>query len=48
MWAEILSENRSEVLKGLRALISQLEVAAGALENLSAVGEKQSQGCSLS
>ena len=48
MWAEILSENRSEVLKGLRALISQLEVAAGALENLSDVGEKQSQGCSLS
>jgi prephenate dehydrogenase len=47
MWTEILTENRTEVLKGLRALISQLELAAQALERENPVAVNQAEDCSL-
>jgi prephenate dehydrogenase len=47
MWTEILTENRVEVLKGVRALISQLEVAAQALENVRSDAGQPHQDCAL-
>jgi hypothetical protein len=48
MWTEILTENRTEVLKGLRALISQLEAAAQSLEDVMAGDGREPADCSLS
>ena len=48
MWTEILTENRAEVIKGLRVLISQLEVAAQSLENVRAGDNRDLLDCTLS